>query len=269
MLLDITWAVDPIIFETSFLSPRWYGVLFAMGFVIGFALMARFFKREGEPEEGLDSMLIHMVLGTVIGARLGHVIFYEPGYYFKNPLEIINLPDGGLASHGAMIGCVITLWMWSRKHNKPLIWTLDRMAVPTALGAFFIRMGNLMNHEIVGTVTDVPWAFRFTRYMGDYSAVAKAVITQPRHPVQLYEALSYLAVFFFLLWGYYAGWAKKPAKISAWFLILIFSARFVWEFFKEHQITLEQNMPLHMGQILSLPLIAIGIYLLLRKQKSA
>lgn len=259
MLLDVIWNVDPTIFETSLVSPRWYGLLFASGFVLGYLLLTYIFKKEGESEELLDSLLLHMALGTVIGARLGHVVFYNPGYYIDNPLQIINLPDGGLASHGAAIGIAIALWLWSRKVGKPTLWVMDRMAPAIALGGFFIRMGNLLNSELVGKAADVPWAFRFMRNAD----------TQPRHPVQLYESLAYLSVFFILWWGYKQGWGKIRGKLTGWFFVLTFTARFILEFFKENQIALEDQIPLHMGQILSVPIILIGVYLIYTSNKKA
>jgi prolipoprotein diacylglyceryl transferase len=257
MLLYIIWDVDPIIFETSWLSPRWYGLLFSTGFVLGYMLLANIFKREGEPAEWLDGLLLYMAVGTVVGARLGHVIFYNPAYYIENPLQIINLPDGGLASHGAAIGISTALWLWSRKVGKPILWVMDRVGPAVALGAFFVRMGNLINSELVGTPSDLPWAFRF---MQNYD-------TQPRHPVQLYEALAYLAVFFLLWYVYNKGWGRFRGKIAGFGLALIFTARFFLEFFKETQIALEDSMPLHMGQLLSIPIVAIGIYLFIRSNK--
>lgn len=257
MLLYIIWDVDPIIFETSWLSPRWYGILFATGFVLGYILLAKIFRREGENEELLDGLLLYMAIGTILGARLGHVIFYNPGYYLDNPLQIINLPDGGLASHGAAIGIAISLWLWSRKVGKHALWIMDRMGPAIALGAFFIRMGNLLNSELVGTPSDAPWAFRF---MQNYD-------TQPRHPVQVYEALAYLSVFVILWWAYNRGWGKVRGKIAGLGLTLVFTARFFLEFFKETQIALEDQIPLHMGQILSIPIVAIGIFIFIRSSK--
>jgi phosphatidylglycerol:prolipoprotein diacylglycerol transferase len=257
MLLHVIWDVDPVIFETSWLSPRWYGILFATGFVLGYMLLANIFKREGENQDLLDGLLLYMAIGTIVGARLGHVIFYNPGYYIDNPLQIINLPDGGLASHGAAIGIATSLWLWSRRVGKAALWTMDRMGPAIALGAFFVRMGNLVNSELVGTPSDVPWAFRF---MQNYD-------TQPRHPVQLYEALAYLGIFITLWWAYNKGWGKARGKIAGLGLTLIFTARFFLEFFKETQIALEDQMPLHMGQILSIPIVAIGVYIFIRSSK--
>jgi len=257
-LLYITWNVDPTLFEWGPVSVRWYGVLFALAFLVGYYIMQNMLKREGKPVEWMDSLLIYMMLGTILGARLGHVFFYQWDYYQHNLLEILQIWKGGLASHGAAIGIIISLWLWSRRVSKTsLMWILDRIVVTIALAAVFIRTGNLMNHEIVGAPFDGSWAFLFMR-----AGYAELV---PRHPAQIYEAISYLLLFTILAFLYYrTNYANKPGFIFGVFLIGQFTARFIIEFYKEVQVAFEQEMTLNMGQILSLPLIAVGLFFVAR-----
>ena len=257
-LLAITWDVDPILFELGPLSIRWYGLLFAAAFLIGYYIMQNIIKREGFPTEWMDSLLLYMMLGTVLGARFGHVFFYQWDYFQDHLLEILQVWKGGLASHGAAIGIIFSLWLWSRKVSKqPLMWVLDRIVITIALAAVFIRFGNLMNHEIVGAPWDGPWAFLFTR-----AGYAELV---PRHPAQIYEALSYLVLFGILAALYYKTSAhRRPGLLFGVFLIGQFTARFFIEFFKEVQVAFEEGMSFNMGQILSLPLIALGVFFLIR-----
>lgn len=253
----ITWNVDPGLFSLGFLHVRWYGLLFALGFVTGYYIMAWMFKREKTDIKVLDSLTTYMVLSTVIGARLGHVLFYEPATYLAHPLDIIKIWEGGLASHGAAIGILTGLWLFARKHQKPWLWVVDRIVVVTALAGAFIRIGNLMNSEIYGHATNLPWGFIF---------VADDNI--PRHPTQIYEALCYLATFFFLLWLYRKKAGQPMGRLFGWFLVCIFAARFVIEFLKEPQVMFEQTMLLNMGQLLSIPFVAAGIWLLMRRSEN-
>jgi prolipoprotein diacylglyceryl transferase len=257
-LLAIPWNVDPEIISLGKLSIRYYGLFFATGFVLGYFIFTKIFKNEGISVEVLDKLTIYMVVGTVIGARLGHVLFYQPEFYLEHPLEILAIWHGGLASHGAAIGIIITLYIFSKKQKKPFIWILDRIVIAVALAGFFIRMGNLMNSEIYGTTTNLPWGFIFLRE-GE---------TVPKHPTQIYEALAYLFIFFFLFSHYFRNKGKiRPGFLFSMFLILVFSARFFIEFLKEVQVGWEKGMALNMGQILSLPFIALGLYILFRSLK--
>ena len=266
-LLYITWDVSPEIFEIAGFAPRWYSVLFALGFVIGFFIVQSMFKKEKVDLELLNSLLMYVVVATVLGARLGHCLFYDWEYFSQHPLEIL-LPVQfepefriigfrGLASHGGAFGIIIALWLWSRKHSKkPLMWILDRLVVPSALAGAFIRLGNLMNSEIVGKVTDVDWAFIFV-LLGP----------EPRHPVQLYEALAYLAIFAFLYWLYWKRNAgDKPGVLFGWFMILMFTARFFLEYYKRSQGGFETAFDnvLSTGQLLSIPFVLIGVFFLIR-----
>jgi prolipoprotein diacylglyceryl transferase len=191
-----------------------------------------------------------MALGVIIGARLGHCLFYEPEYYLKHPLEILMTWHGGLASHGAAIGILIAIWLFARKEKKDYLWVLDRVAIVVALSGFFIRMGNLMNSEIYGIETTVPWGFVFLRN----HEVA------PKHPTQIYEGLAYLAIFILLSRIY---WSKKGEHLQGLLIslicILIFTARFFIEFVKEDQVGFEASMKLNMGQWLSIPFVLIGV----------
>ncbi len=260
-LLFVNWNVDPEIFRIGPVAVRWYGLLFAAAFFAGYVILQRIFKNEGLSQELLDKLTMYVFLGTVIGARLGHCLFYEPAYYLSHPLEILKIWQGGLASHGAAIAILMALFLFSRKVKKSFLWTFDRVVIVAALGCAFIRVGNLMNSEIYGYVTDVKWGFVFIR---DHQLV-------PRHPTQIYEALSYLVVFFILFFSYWRiEKAKTEGFLSGVFMVLMFSARFLIEFLKEVQEDFESSMVLNMGQWLSLPFIIAGlaiIFYILRNKK--
>lgn len=249
----IEWSVNPEIFRIGTFAIRWYGLLFALSFVVGYYIMSRIFRNEGIPIKVLDQLATYMLISTIVGARLGHCLFYEPEYYLSHPIKILKIWEGGLASHGAAVGILIGLYLFSRKNKKSYLWTVDRIIITVALAGFFIRMGNLFNSEIYGHPTNVPWAFIFTR---DDNI--------PRHPTQIYEGLTYLAIFIYLLTYY---WRKKGKTANgylfAMFLILLFTARFIIEFFKEPQVGFENNMALNMGQLLSIPFVLVGIGILI------
>lgn len=260
----IHWDVSPEIFSFGFISIRWYSLLFALGFIVGYQIMSKIFLIENKTQKDLDSLTIVMIISTVIGARLGHCLFYDPEFYLSNPIEILKIWRGGLASHGAVIGILLGLWIFVRKRKGrfTFLWVLDRIAVVTALAGCFIRLGNFFNSEMIGLPTDLPWAIVFEKYD-----------SVPRHPGQLYEALAYLVVFLVLYFRYQAMKSKTPpGQLIGLFFLLIFIARFFIEFVKIDQVPFEAGLPLNMGQILSLPLILIGIYLVVRSlsiQKSA
>jgi phosphatidylglycerol---prolipoprotein diacylglyceryl transferase len=262
-LLIITWDVNPEIFRIGSFAVRWYGLLFASSFLFGYIIMNKMFKNENLPESVLDRLTVYMALGTIIGARLGHCFFYEPGYYLSNPIEIFKIWRGGLASHGAAIGILIALWLFVRKEKKDYAWVIDRIAIVVAISGFFIRTGNLMNSEIYGVETTVPWGFVFLRN-GE---------TAPKHPTQIYEALAYLAVFMLL---YKIYWNKKGEHIQgiliSLFLIFVFTSRFFIEFLKEDQVAFESAMKLNMGQWLSIPFVIGGfvwLFYSLKQKKRA
>ncbi|MCD4735790.1 MAG: prolipoprotein diacylglyceryl transferase [Bacteroidales bacterium] len=258
-LLYINWNPDPEIFSVWFLSIRWYGLLFALSFVAGYLIIGYMFKREKIPPKLLDRLTTYMVIGTVVGARLGHCLFYEPEYYLSNPLRILKVWEGGLASHGAAIGILIALYYFARKSHKPYFWILDRVVIVVALAGLFIRTGNLMNSEIYGIETTLPWGFVFERWQE----------TVPKHPTQIYEGLSYFVIFVLLFLIYlYKGKKLRDGFISGLFLTLLFLVRFLIEFVKEPQVTFENDMALNMGQLLSIPFIIAGLVLLVMKLKT-
>lgn len=250
----IHWNVSPEIFHIGPLAIRWYGLMFALAFITGYYIFKYFFQKEGYKIELLDQLTVYVAVGIIVGARLGHVLFYDPGYYLSNPLEIIAIWKGGLASHGAAIGLLITLYLWSRKNNTNLLWLLDRIAVVVAIGGMFVRIGNLMNSEIYGIETHLPWGFIFERE-GELV---------PKHPTQIYEALSYFLIFLLLFTAYRKNWwFPKKGLAFGIFLILLFGARFMIEFIKNPQEDFETTLPLFMGQILSIPFILAGIILVI------
>lgn len=270
-LLAIHWDVAPHIFKAYIevfdfnLEVRWYGVFFASAFLIGQLIMMRIFRAEGRGEKDADSLTMYMVLSTVIGARLGHCLFYDPEYYLSDPIRILKIYEGGLASHGGAIGILIGLWLFSQRKKYSYLWVLDRIAIVAALGGFFIRFGNLMNSEIVGLPTDLPWAFVFEGSM----SLAPADRLIPRHPAQLYESLSCLVLFIFLYFTYWNWKDKLPkGRFFSIFMVYIFGLRFFYEFLKQNQVDFESGLQaslgLNMGQILSIPLVMIGVYFLMK-----
>lgn len=264
ILTSITWTARPEIFQFGGFAIRWYGVLFALGFAIGYFIMLKFFSKEKVPVRLLDQLTTYMVIATVIGARLGHCLFYEPAYYLSHPIEILKVWEGGLASHGAAIGILLAVFIFSRKNKVSYWWTMDRVATVTALAGFFIRMGNLMNSEIYGRPTTLPWGFIYTN-AGD-----AAQQLQPRHPTQIYEGLAYLLIFALLMVIYYRKNGKpREGSLISLFVLLVFGVRFFIEFLKEPQVGFEAGMALNMGQLLSIPFIlagASGLFLIFRKK---
>ncbi|PKP02462.1 MAG: prolipoprotein diacylglyceryl transferase [Bacteroidetes bacterium HGW-Bacteroidetes-6] len=255
----IVWDVDPVIFTLGPMQVRYYGLLFAMGFLIGYYIVRYFFQKEKAPLAEIDKMALYIILGSIIGARLGHVIFYEPEEYLKDPIQIFMIWKGGLASHGGAIGLAIGLWLYSRKSwNKSVLHIMDRIAVPTALASSFIRLGNLFNSEIYGFQTDLPWGFIFVR---DGQTI-------PHHPTQIYESLGYLIIFIvlFIMYNHRKGIINRGLLVG-WLFTLVFVLRFFVEFIKNVQVDFEKNMTLDMGQWLSIPFVMIGILLIIRSKK--
>ncbi|HEX8014101.1 MAG TPA: prolipoprotein diacylglyceryl transferase [Flavobacterium sp.] len=265
----LNWNVDPVIFWITDTFPlKYYGAFFAAGLLLGFYIVRNIYKKENVSLESLDSLLIYVIVGTVLGARLGHCFFYELSYFIQHPIEIL-LPIQkikgsyefvgfqGLASHGGTIGVLIAILLYCKKHKVQLLWILDRMAVAVPITAAFIRFGNFMNSEIYGKPTNGKWGVIFQR---------DDLI--PRHPTQLYEAFSYLFIFGFLFFMFRSQKIKElKGLIFGFFLTLLFLARFIIEFFKENQEVFENNMPINMGQILSIPFILIGLTLIIWKSK--
>jgi len=355
-LLFILWDTVPEIWPNSSIPVRWYGLFFAAAFFLGQIVITKIFKAEGKSESDVDALTYYMIAATVIGARLGHCLFYQPDYYLSNPIEILKIWEGGLASHGATVGIIVAMWLYSRKRpDQSWLWILDRIVIVVALGGSFIRMGNLMNSEIVGKPSDLPWSmifvnpfetrvlameedriekFQIVKAEGDtliagqkyyplnldfvfgrdkmegssvqaliYSTIPNAVeasngdekhiffdptIAQaregfsedgkrtlrirafglPRHPAMVYEAISNFILFILL----YMIWDKKRAQLPegrlfALFVVLLFTIRFFYEFLKENQVSFESDLPLNMGQFLSIPMVLAGILLLIRTYK--
>ncbi|PKV66381.1 prolipoprotein diacylglyceryl transferase [Pontibacter ramchanderi] len=253
----ITWDVSPSIFSIGAFEVRWYGLLFALAFVFGQRILTKIYVAEGRTEGDVDIITLYMIVGTVVGARLGHTLFYQPEYYLSNPIEILKIWEGGLASHGATIGILLALWLFSRNHNFDYMWVLDRIVIVVALGGALIRLGNLMNSEIFGRPTDLPWGFIFVR-QSEYSHV-------PRHPTQLYESFSVFVLFVLLywLWKKYKE-ALPKGLLFGIFVTALFTFRFLVEFLKEVQVEKEATMALNIGQQLSIPLIIAGLIILFR-----
>lgn len=260
MLDYITWAVSPDIISHP-ITIRWYSLMFAIGFIVGYNIVAKIFKHEGAPEKWLGILLIYVVVGTIVGARLGHVFFYEWDLYKADPIQILYIWNGGLASHGGTIALIIAVILFSiftTKRNP--LWTFDRLVVAVALVAGLIRLGNLFNSEIYGTATTLPWGFMFVRSR-EWHLLYEG---QACHPTQIYEALCYFALFGLLMWMYWKKNAEeRPGLILGIFFIGIFLPRFLIEFIKNDQVAREATMSLNLGQQLSIPFIIIGIALVI------
>lgn len=252
----IHWNVNPEIFSLGPFSVRWYGLLFASGFLIGYYIGEKMLKSEGVPQKWIDSLFFYLIIATIVGARLGHVFFYGWDYYSQHPAEILMVWHGGLASHGGTLGIMVAMYFYSKKVTKrSMLWVFDRIVVPTALVAAFIRTGNLMNSEIYGIQTSLSWGIIFER---NGETIAK-------HPTQLYEALAYLATFVVVMYMYWKTNSKnKEGLIFGVFFIFIFGSRFLIEFIKEDQEAFEAGMALNMGQWLSIPFVLLGIFLAVR-----
>jgi phosphatidylglycerol---prolipoprotein diacylglyceryl transferase len=272
MILGIDWNVSSELID-GWSTPNKYGLLFVSGIIIGFFVIKRMFKQENIQEEILDKLLLYMVIATVVGARLGHVLFYGPYFdgvnadgimergYFSHPLDILKIYEGGLASHGAAITILIALYLFSKKIiKKPMLFILDRVSAPLAIAACFIRLGNLVNHEIIGEPTSLPWGFKFAN-AGDEFLINNVQVY--RHPAQLYEAIFYLLTFFFLLYLYWKTNSKqKTGVIFGTFMIILWTGRFLVEFVKVGQTARDETWILNTGQMLSIPLIIVGIIIL-------
>lgn len=253
--MAITWDFSPTLFTIGSIEIRWYGLLFSIAFYTSYALMKYLLKLENKPTNKLDTFSIYLILGTVIGARLGHCFFYEPQYYLQNPIEIFAIWKGGLASHGGMLGILLAAWLFTKRNTEyGYIATLDKLSVISASSAVLIRVGNLFNSEIYGKPTGTNFGVIFT-----------AVDELPRHPTQLYEAISYLLIFIVLLFLIKRKSFQTPGKYLGLFLVSTFSARFVIEYFKVNQSLFENGMMFNMGQILSIVPILFGCYFLVRK----
>lgn len=259
-LLFVNWHLDPILLHLGNGGVRWYSLLFVSGFILGWYIFQWFFKREGVSEKLLDPLLYTLLIGTIVGARLGHCLFYQPDYYlgsFNGFLEIFMPWKGGLASHGGAIALILAMiWFarhYGRKNGFDFLWIMDHLCIAVAFAGCMIRLGNLCNSEIYGDVTSLPWGFVF-QLRGE---------TMPKHPTQLYEALSYLILGLILMWLYKNRLGKMyRGTFIGLFFLGCFGMRFLIEFIKEPQVGFEQGMAINMGQILSIPFILAGIGLI-------
>ena len=271
MLLQIDWNPAPEIFKIGSFAIRYYSLMFVIAFMLGLYLMKKIFINDNIPIEKLDSLFIYTIIATLAGARIGHFLFYEPEFLWRKPLEVL-LPFrfspkfqftgyAGLASHGAVIGIITAMYFYSKKVlKKPILFILDRITIPVAAAGVFIRLGNLMNSEIIGKPTNSDYGFIFRRLGEDF----------PRHPTQLYEAAGYLCVFLILMFVYWkTDKMKKSGYLFGLFFALLWSVRFFVEFFKEKQVEGGDNwmFGLNTGQVLSIPLILIGLYFMFRTTK--
>lgn len=263
----INWDIQPEIFKIGSFGLRYYALCWLAAFAISYVLMLKVFKKEGKTQEQLDQLSIYIFLGTLIGARLGHCLFYEFDYYKDHILEIF-LPFrwdangnfqmtgfAGLASHGAAVGILTSIYLFSRKTKINFMWVADRLVLVVPIAGAFVRLGNFFNSEMIGPPTDLPWGVVFKQHDNI-----------PRHPGQLYEALAYVLIFVVMWYLYNKKSTRKSGFLFGIFLVLLFGARFVLEYFKIDQEAFEQNMLFNMGQLLSIPFILVGFYLIFRKQ---
>ncbi len=270
-MLFVHWHVNPVLFHIGGLQIRWYSLLFVSGFVIGWYLFRWFFRREKVSEKLMDPLLYTLLIATIVGARLGHCLFYQPDYYlgsWQGFWEIFMPWKGGLASHGGAIALLLAMWWYSSHYGKKngfdFLWIMDRLCITVAFAGCMIRLGNLFNSEIYGDVTTLPWGFIFD-LRGE---------TEPKHPTQIYEALSYLLLGLILVWVYRYRLDKVyRGFFFGAFLVGCFGMRFLIEFIKEPQVGFEEGMALNMGQLLSIPFVLVGLAILVlstvRKQPAA
>lgn len=269
LALQIDWNPSAEIFKIGPIAIRYYSLMFVIAFMLGLYLMKKIFIEERISIEKLDSLFIYVIIATLAGARIGHFLFYDPEFLFRKPLEVL-LPFrfspkfeftgyAGLASHGAVIGIITAMYFFSKKVlKKPLLFILDRITIPVAIGGAFVRLGNLMNSEIIGKPTNSDYGFIFRKLGEDF----------PRHPAQLYEAAGYAVIFIILMYVYWKTNKKeKLGYLFGLFFVLLWSVRFVVEFFKEPQVGERATWILNTGQWLSIPLILIGFYYMFRKNK--
>ncbi|MCF0206007.1 MAG: prolipoprotein diacylglyceryl transferase [Bacteroidales bacterium] len=281
-LLTFTWYADPEIFSIAGRGIRWYGLLLAIGFLLGYIILSRVMKKENYDEKLTDKLAICIIVGCVIGLRLGHCLFYDPGYYLTHPLDILKIWEGGLASHGGAIGIIVAILIFCKKHKMQFLEAIDKAALVSSLAGAFVRVGNFMNSEILGLPTDLPWGVKFLRNSEDYyNALAASNgscgeldfeclsnFCIARHPTQLYEAIFYLAMFFgfFFIYKKFTPTWKKGTFLG-WFLTTLFGFRFIIEYTKTEQAEFIWNSPITMGQLLSIPFIIFGIVLIIRQYK--
>jgi len=253
------WNINPTLLHLGPLQLRWYGLLFVGSFFLGLYIMQWIFKREGKDPLILDNLLMYTMIAAIIGARLMHCFAYQPEYYLAHPMDIFKVWEGGLASHGGLIGVFIALYLFTKRYKLSYIWLLSRIAIPAALTGFAIRIGNLFNSEILGKPSDAPWAIVFER-----------IDLIPRHPVQLYEAFAYLMIFVMLISLYKKlSFARSTQILGGLFLVSIFTARFFIEYVKTAQASYQSSFDFSTGQLLSVPLVLIGLAWIFTAVKNA
>lgn len=259
-LIMIRWNASPELFQIGGFALRYYSLMFVLGFVLMGYYVQGLFKKYGKDPELVGSLTNHIIIGMLIGARLSHCLFYEPEYYLKNPLDILKVWEGGLASHGGFLGVIISVKVFFNKHKDlPFLWLMDLVSGPCLFVGGLIRIGNLFNSEIYGEPTTVPWAFIFEQ-----------VDNLPRHPTQIYESLGYFTISFILCLMVKKKngiWAQGSVLAAA--IIMSFSFRFLIEFLKGEQSSITAQFPINMGQVLSLVFIAGGVYLYKRVNKAS
>ncbi|MFI3314519.1 MAG: prolipoprotein diacylglyceryl transferase [Rikenellaceae bacterium] len=258
--LSIIWDIDPVFIKLGSFEIRYYALTWMAAFFAGLFMFDKMLKKENEPDSIKDTVFMYSFISCVLGARFGHCLFYDFHHYISNPLQMLNFREGGLASHGAAIGMLIGLYMFSRKYKRPYIWTLDRVTTVIPIGGGLIRLGNLMNSEIYGDPTNAPWGFVFVR----------AGETVAMHPTQIYECLIYFTLCIIMCYLFFKKDAarKRPGLLFGVFLVGTFTTRIFVEIIKNPQVAFENDMTLNMGQILSIPFTIIGIYLIVKSRKS-
>lgn len=245
----MVWNGSPILISAGPIAIRWYGAIVVAGFMIGAKFVRQIFERERWPTEGVDRLAGLIAIGAIVGARLGHTLIYEPERYLADPVRILKIWEGGLASHGGTVGAILGIWWWARKNRPGDFWrVVDVLSIVSGFVSACIRLGNFFNSEIVGKPTDVPWAIVFAR-----------VDQYPRHPAMLYESLAYLSIFGILMFLYRRWGLKNPGFYFGAFLALVYTARFFIEFVKEVQVATEAGWALDFGQLLSIPFILAGV----------
>lgn len=263
MLSYIIWNLDPRIFP-ELLPIRWYGLCWAIGVLLGLYFLRRGVAKDNELLD-VDKLSIYMIIAILIGARLGHILFYEPQFYWEHPEALLPFKLNpfeftgfqGLASHGGVIGVFVGLYIYCKKYQYRPLFILDRLVIPSAILGAFIRLGNFLNSEIIGAPSDVSWAVVFAR-----------VDNLPRHPSQLYEALCYLLIFLALIRLKKSEYFKqKEGALFGTGLGLVFLLRFVIEFLKEDQVAFESSMALNMGQVLSIPMVLVGLFFVFKRSR--
>ena len=272
LLSHIIWNVNPVIFSIGDRDIRWYGLLLATGFLMGYLIVGNTMRKEGYKQNTIDKFAIYVIIGVVVGLRLGHCLFYGPYFdeidqttgrlisegYFSHPLSMLKVWEGGLASHGGAMGILLAIWFFSRRHKISYLELLDKIVLIIPLAGSMVRLGNLMNSEIIGMQTNISWGFIFTRLGHDF----------PSHPTQLYEAVFYLIMFFVfysIYKKYHSGW--KHGTFLGWFLTVLFGFRYLIEYTKIDPIEFTWNFPLNMGQLLSIPFVLFGLFFIIREYR--